>query len=385
MRNPPSWARPRPPRSPPARSPSAAAPARATARRRGSCSTRRRQHRRLRVHRARRAGSLTVVSQLDPVRGSGGRPVLRQARPEGALLRQDRQHRRRRRGRRLPLAVQEQVPQPELVPVRGADGRLGRRPGPQLRPDLRPLPRDVQARASVDAHAQDRERTCRSRPTTSGRRRSRTTPRSPPAPSDAARAAARCSSARPTTRSSSTSAPSFDGINIDKPGRPASASATRAAARTTSRATTCTRSCCRSRVRGHARRQVRRPAPTSRQRGRRRVGDDRAQADQRRSRTGRKRQARATGQQVSRLGNPLINEVDHPARPEGQVQPRRRPPTTRQNFGTFALKPEPARLINALFDLGVKETNRTDIVQALLTGVPGLTQIGVQRRCRPTR
>ena len=26
--------------------------------------------------------------------------------------------------------------------------------------------------------------------------------------------------------------------------------------------------------------------------------------------------------------------------------------------------------------LGVKETNRTDIVQALLTGVPGLTQIG---------
>ena len=46
------------------------------------------------------------------------------------------------------------------------------------------------------------------------------------------------------------------------------------------------------------------------------------------------------------------------------------------NFGASALAPEPARLLNALFDLGVKETNRTDIVQALLTGVPGLTQIG---------
>src|SRR3712207_5889688 len=32
--------------------------------------------------------------------------------------------------------------------------------------------------------------------------------------------------------------------------------------------------------------------------------------------------------------------------------------------------------MNALFGLGVQETNRTDIVQALLTGVPGLTQIG---------
>ena len=30
----------------------------------------------------------------------------------------------------------------------------------------------------------------------------------------------------------------------------------------------------------------------------------------------------------------------------------------------------------ALFGLGIQETNRSDIVQALLTGVPGLTQIG---------
>ena len=31
--------------------------------------------------------------------------------------------------------------------------------------------------------------------------------------------------------------------------------------------------------------------------------------------------------------------------------------------------------MNALFDLGVKETDRTDIVTALLTGIEGVTQI----------
>jgi hypothetical protein len=32
--------------------------------------------------------------------------------------------------------------------------------------------------------------------------------------------------------------------------------------------------------------------------------------------------------------------------------------------------------MNVLFNLGVQENNRTDIVQALLTGIPGKTQIG---------
>ena len=44
--------------------------------------------------------------ELGPAAEPGGRAVLRQARSGGPLLRQDRQHRRRRRGRRLPLAVQ---------------------------------------------------------------------------------------------------------------------------------------------------------------------------------------------------------------------------------------------------------------------------------------
>jgi hypothetical protein len=79
--------------------------------------------------------------------------------------------------------------------------------------------------------------------------------------------------------------------------------------------------------------------------------------------------------QVSRLGNPLINEVIIPIGQKDKFN-RTSPAHDAKNFGTYALNPEPARLLNALFKLGVKETNRTDIVQALLTGVPGLTQIG---------
>ena len=78
--------------------------------------------------------------------------------------------------------------------------------------------------------------------------------------------------------------------------------------------------------------------------------------------------------QVSRLGNPLINEVIVPLPMKDKFN-RTSPANDAKNFGKFALNPEPARLLNALFGLGVQETNRTDIVQALLTGVPGLTQI----------
>jgi hypothetical protein len=79
--------------------------------------------------------------------------------------------------------------------------------------------------------------------------------------------------------------------------------------------------------------------------------------------------------QVSRLGNPLINEVVIPIGQKDKFN-RTSPADDLANFGKYALNPEPARLLNALFGLGVKETNRTDIVQGLLTGVPGLTQIG---------
>jgi Domain of unknown function (DUF4331) len=79
--------------------------------------------------------------------------------------------------------------------------------------------------------------------------------------------------------------------------------------------------------------------------------------------------------QVSRLGNPLINEVIVPIGQKDKFNATS-PADDAKNFGTFALNPEPARILNALFNLGIKETNRTDIVTALLTGVDGLTKIG---------
>jgi Domain of unknown function (DUF4331) len=78
--------------------------------------------------------------------------------------------------------------------------------------------------------------------------------------------------------------------------------------------------------------------------------------------------------QVSRLGNPLINEVIIPVGQKDRFNATA-PRDDLKNFGAYALSPEPAAILNGLFKLGVKEHNRTDIVQALLTGIPGLTQI----------
>ena len=78
--------------------------------------------------------------------------------------------------------------------------------------------------------------------------------------------------------------------------------------------------------------------------------------------------------QVSRLGNPLVNEVVIPLGKKDQFN-RTQPQNDARLYGQYVVEPELAKLMNALFDLGVKETDRTDIVTALLTGVPGLTQI----------
>src|SRR5918997_508748 len=79
--------------------------------------------------------------------------------------------------------------------------------------------------------------------------------------------------------------------------------------------------------------------------------------------------------QVSRLGNPLVNEVVIPLGQKDKFN-RTQPQDDAKNYGKYVVEPELAKLMNALFDLGVKETDRTDIVTALLTGVPGLTEIG---------
>ena len=76
--------------------------------------------------------------------------------------------------------------------------------------------------------------------------------------------------------------------------------------------------------------------------------------------------------QVSRLGNPLVNEVVIPLGLKDKFN--RTTPDNDAQFADFVLNPELAKLMNALFGLGVKETDRTDIVLALLQGVPGLNQ-----------
>jgi hypothetical protein len=77
--------------------------------------------------------------------------------------------------------------------------------------------------------------------------------------------------------------------------------------------------------------------------------------------------------QVSRLGNPLVNEVVIPLGKKDFFNATS-PADDAKNFGKYVLNPELARLMNALFNLGVKETDRTDIVLALLQGIPGLNQ-----------
>jgi hypothetical protein len=79
--------------------------------------------------------------------------------------------------------------------------------------------------------------------------------------------------------------------------------------------------------------------------------------------------------QVSRLGNPLINEVVIPLGLKDMFNATQ-PSDDAKNYGQFVLAPELAKLLNVLYPgLNVPETNRTDIVQALLTGIPGKTQI----------
>jgi hypothetical protein len=89
---------------------------------------------------------------------------------------------------------------------------------------------------------------------------------------------------------------------------------------------------------------------------------------------GRGRGGRGRYVQVNRLGNPLINELFIPLSRKDEFN-RSRPSTDAKKFGQYALEPELIKAINALFGLGCKETDRTDIVQALFTGIPDVTQI----------
>jgi hypothetical protein len=75
-------------------------------------------------------------------------------------------------------------------------------------------------------------------------------------------------------------------------------------------------------------------------------------------------------QQVSRLANPLVNEVIIPASLKDQWNTSN--PNNESQFLFFYQFPEVATLLSQLFGVNVPPAPRNDIVQALLTGVPGL-------------
>ena len=77
--------------------------------------------------------------------------------------------------------------------------------------------------------------------------------------------------------------------------------------------------------------------------------------------------------QVSRLGNPLVNEVIIPLGKKDKFN-RTTPDQDAANYGSFVVKPELAATLNALFGVGAPEDNRTDIVQAVLQGIPDLNE-----------
>ncbi len=64
--------------------------------------------------------------------------------------------------------------------------------------------------------------------------------------------------------------------------------------------------------------------------------------------------------------------------PEAQVTRNRRavsaPDGDAKRYGSFVLKPELAAILNQLFNVNAPENNRTDLVQALLQGLPGLNE-----------
>ncbi len=86
------------------------------------------------------------------------------------------------------------------------------------------------------------------------------------------------------------------------------------------------------------------------------------------------RERRSDWVQVSRLANPLVNELFVPQALKDKYN-RTQPSGDLKNFGRFALNPFLAGAFNQLLALGVTTRNRTDIVQALFTGIPGVTQI----------
>ena len=76
--------------------------------------------------------------------------------------------------------------------------------------------------------------------------------------------------------------------------------------------------------------------------------------------------------QVSRLGNPLVNEVVIPLKDKDTFN--RTKPTGDSVFLSYVQNPEVAVLLNALYGISVPPTPRGDLVTVFLTGISGVNQ-----------
>ena len=77
--------------------------------------------------------------------------------------------------------------------------------------------------------------------------------------------------------------------------------------------------------------------------------------------------------QVSRLGNPLVNEVVI-GRADKDKFNATQPKDDVANFGGYVLQPRIVAILNLLYKLELKEMNRADLVQIFVTGIPTVTR-----------
>ena len=76
--------------------------------------------------------------------------------------------------------------------------------------------------------------------------------------------------------------------------------------------------------------------------------------------------------EVSRLGNPLVNEVVIPLSSKDKFNASK--PNDDAQFLGFVLNSDLASKLNAVYGLGLPATARTDLATVFLTGIPGLNQ-----------
>ncbi len=76
--------------------------------------------------------------------------------------------------------------------------------------------------------------------------------------------------------------------------------------------------------------------------------------------------------QVSRLGNPLVNEVVIPLKDKDKWNGSK--PSQDGQFLPYVTDPELARLLEAIYGVDVPATPRDDLVAVFLTGVEGLNK-----------